>query len=298
MEAKSTTIRSTPPTRRRPTTPATWLSIRSTSTCWIRIRSRRRFAYEHDNHHYPDSWPASPLSTRWQSAGQHQRQRHRECPAGQADLRVPAPSTAAASALVQPDRHHQHALYDPTRVGGNLSGNPAQRGITLRSVLDADPVRAHRRAVHGLQPLQRRLRNYDGSGRNAGDNNSLFFYVWGRIDRQSRRLGTCDAPAGTRLRSGDSMKTYAWSRSWRPRRRLRQRASVARHWPTRPSRRHARPAGLLQLPRRGPALRVSPNFPNLAGQPALHRRPAERVQAATAARTRPASNTCGASAAA
>ncbi|HEY9025961.1 MAG TPA: hypothetical protein VIP05_16790 [Burkholderiaceae bacterium] len=40
----------------------------------------------------------------------------------------------------------------------------------------AEPAR--RRAVHLLPALQWRARNYDGFGRNASDNDSLFVYAW------------------------------------------------------------------------------------------------------------------------
>lgn len=71
------------------------------------------------------------------------------------------------------------ALYDPTRVAGNISGNPAVRGETfeifwaplqyVRIGLQLTTYDKYNGASH----------NYDGSGRNASDNNSLFFYVWG-----------------------------------------------------------------------------------------------------------------------
>lgn len=71
------------------------------------------------------------------------------------------------------------ALYDPTRVGGNILGSPAVRGWTyevfwtpvqyLRVGLQYTAYGKYNGATH----------NYDGLGRNASDNNSLFFYVWG-----------------------------------------------------------------------------------------------------------------------
>jgi hypothetical protein len=65
-----------------------------------------------------------------------------------------------------------------TRVGGNLSGNPATRGSTLE--LFWTPIQYLR--VGGQFTAYSRYngaaRNYDGFGRNASDNNSLFLYVW------------------------------------------------------------------------------------------------------------------------
>jgi hypothetical protein len=64
------------------------------------------------------------------------------------------------------------------RVAGNLTGNPATRGLTLETFwLPSQHVRV------GVQYTAYSLyngasRNYDGFGRNARDNNTLFFYVW------------------------------------------------------------------------------------------------------------------------
>jgi hypothetical protein len=71
------------------------------------------------------------------------------------------------------------ALYDPTRVYGNVSGNPAIRGFT--SEVFWTPVQYLR---IGLQytlysKYNGASHNYDGLGRNASDNNSLFLYLWG-----------------------------------------------------------------------------------------------------------------------
>lgn len=70
------------------------------------------------------------------------------------------------------------ALYDPTRVGGNISGSPAVRGFTYEAFwIPAQNLRL------GMQYTAYNVyngtsHNYDGSGRNARDNNSLFFYLW------------------------------------------------------------------------------------------------------------------------
>jgi hypothetical protein len=65
-----------------------------------------------------------------------------------------------------------------TRVTGNLSGNPATRGMTYEAFwMPIQNVRV------GLQytvydKFNGAHNNYDGFGRNAGDNNSLFLYAW------------------------------------------------------------------------------------------------------------------------
>lgn len=65
------------------------------------------------------------------------------------------------------------------RVNGNLSGNPATRGLTYEAFWM--PVQYARVGVQytAYSKYNGATDNYDGLGRNAQDNNSLFFYVWG-----------------------------------------------------------------------------------------------------------------------
>ena len=71
------------------------------------------------------------------------------------------------------------ALYDPTRVEGNISGNPAVAGWTYEAFWT--PIQNVRIGMQytTYSKYNGASRNYDGFGRNAGDNNSLFFYIWG-----------------------------------------------------------------------------------------------------------------------
>lgn len=66
-----------------------------------------------------------------------------------------------------------------TRVNGNLSGNPATRGLTYEAFWM--PVQYARVGAQytAYNKYNGASDNYDGLGRNARDNNSLFFYVWG-----------------------------------------------------------------------------------------------------------------------
>ncbi|MFN3397013.1 MAG: cytochrome C [Sulfurimicrobium sp.] len=66
-----------------------------------------------------------------------------------------------------------------TRVNGNLSGNPATRGFTYEAFWM--PVQYARIGVQytAYSKYNGASDNYDGMGRNASDNNTLFFYVWG-----------------------------------------------------------------------------------------------------------------------
>jgi hypothetical protein len=64
------------------------------------------------------------------------------------------------------------------RVGGSLSGNPATRGATLEAFWT--PVQYMRVGVQytAYSKYNGASTNYDGFGRNASDNNSLFIYLW------------------------------------------------------------------------------------------------------------------------
>ena len=68
---------------------------------------------------------------------------------------------------------------DLTRVTGNQSGNPATRGLTYEAFWT--PVQYARVGVQytAYSKFHGDSSNYDSFGRNASDNNTLFFYVWG-----------------------------------------------------------------------------------------------------------------------
>jgi hypothetical protein len=65
-----------------------------------------------------------------------------------------------------------------TRVDGNLSGNPASRGLTYEAF--CLPVQYLRVGLQYTTYSQYNgsSSNYDGLGRNARDNNTLFLYAW------------------------------------------------------------------------------------------------------------------------
>lgn len=71
------------------------------------------------------------------------------------------------------------ALYDPTRVSGNVSGNPAVRGWTYEAFWT--PLQNVRIGLQytAYNKFNGASHNYDGLGRNPGDNDSLFLYLWG-----------------------------------------------------------------------------------------------------------------------
>ena len=71
-----------------------------------------------------------------------------------------------------------NAAAPSTRVNGNLSGNPATRGWTLEAFWT--PVQYLRIGAQytGYTRFNGASTNYDGFGRNARDNNTLFLYVW------------------------------------------------------------------------------------------------------------------------
>ena len=70
-------------------------------------------------------------------------------------------------------------LYDPTPVFGNVSGNPAVKGWTWEAFWT--PIQYVRIGLQytAYDKYNGASRNYDGFGRNASDNNSLFLYFWG-----------------------------------------------------------------------------------------------------------------------
>jgi hypothetical protein len=71
------------------------------------------------------------------------------------------------------------ASVPSTRVNGNLSGNPATRGLTYEAFWT--PVQYLRIGAQytAYSRFNGASNNYDGFGRNARDNNSLFLYAWG-----------------------------------------------------------------------------------------------------------------------
>ncbi len=66
-----------------------------------------------------------------------------------------------------------------TRVNGNLAGNPATRGFTYEAFWT--PIQYVRVGAQytAYNKYNGATDNYDGLGRNARDNNTLFLYVWG-----------------------------------------------------------------------------------------------------------------------
>jgi hypothetical protein len=68
--------------------------------------------------------------------------------------------------------------FSGTRLG-NLSGNPATRGVTYEAFWT--PIQYARVGVQytSYSKFNGAASNYDGLGRDAKDNNTLFFYVWG-----------------------------------------------------------------------------------------------------------------------
>lgn len=71
-----------------------------------------------------------------------------------------------------------NAAAPSLRVGGSLNGNPATRGVTLEAFWL--PVQYVRIGVQytAYSKYNGASSNYDGFGRNARDNNSLFLYLW------------------------------------------------------------------------------------------------------------------------
>lgn len=65
-----------------------------------------------------------------------------------------------------------------TRVTGNLSGNPGTRGATYEAFWTPDQYVRIGAQYTAYNKFNGASRNYDGFGRNAKDNDTLFMYVW------------------------------------------------------------------------------------------------------------------------
>ena len=89
-------------------------------------------------------------------------------------------STNSALQTSAPDPQNPGALVDGSEsVTGNLTGNPATRGWTAEAFWT--PVQYLRVGVEYtmFDRFNGAANNYDGFGRNAKDNNTLFVYLWG-----------------------------------------------------------------------------------------------------------------------
>jgi hypothetical protein len=76
------------------------------------------------------------------------------------------------------DANSQITSADSTRVTGNLSGNPATRGFTYEAFwMPKQNVRIGAQYTV-YKKFNGATDNYDGFGRNAKDNNTLFLYAW------------------------------------------------------------------------------------------------------------------------
>ena len=64
------------------------------------------------------------------------------------------------------------------RVGGNLSGNPATRGLTFETFWTPTQYVRIGAQYTAYSRYNGASDNYDGFGRNARDNNTLLFYLW------------------------------------------------------------------------------------------------------------------------
>ena len=91
-------------------------------------------------------------------------------------------NTANQSSGLSPDSlaitSDSAAAAPSLRVGGNLAGNPATRGLTLEAFWT--PIQYMRLGAQytAYTRYNGASQNYDGFGRNARDNNSLFLYLW------------------------------------------------------------------------------------------------------------------------
>lgn len=158
-----------------------------------------QFAYEHSRHGYPDFLVGVPspfvdavgnplpgsnavdTTNLLRAKATYVYQAKYGGSVGFFDLRG-STNTASQSSGFSPDTltvtTDPAAAAPSTRVFGNVSGNPATRGYTLEAFWT--PIQYVR--VGAQYTMYTRYNgasdNYDGFGRNARDNDSLFLYVW------------------------------------------------------------------------------------------------------------------------
>jgi hypothetical protein len=136
-------------------------------------------AYMHDNHRYPAFLAGQPVTDADGNALPDTNLRdHANVFRAKASY-VYAARYGASLAFFNQTGSTNSALYDSTRVYGNISGNPAVRGFT--SEVFWTPVQYLRIGLQftAYDKYNGATHNYDGAGRNASDNNSLFLYFWG-----------------------------------------------------------------------------------------------------------------------
>jgi hypothetical protein len=76
------------------------------------------------------------------------------------------------------DSSGQITSADSLRVNGNLSGNPATRGLTYEAFWMPKQNLRIGAQYTAYSKFNGAAYNYDGFGRNARDNNTLFIYAW------------------------------------------------------------------------------------------------------------------------
>jgi hypothetical protein len=158
-----------------------------------------QFAYEHSTHHYPDALANQPVPF-VDAAGNALAATNSDDTTNLLRAKLTyvyqaryggslgffaltgSTNTANQSSGLSPDTlsvtSDPAAAAPSQRVGGNLSGNPATRGLTLEAFWT--PVQYLRIGAQytAYDKINGASQNYDGFGRNAHDNNSLFLYVW------------------------------------------------------------------------------------------------------------------------
>jgi hypothetical protein len=138
-----------------------------------------QLAYTRDTHHYPDFLANQPVTDVDGNPLPNTNTRDKTNVFRAKGSYIYDAKYGASLAFFNLTGTTNSALYDPTRVYGNISGNPAIRGFT--SEIFWTPVQYLRIGLQYTRydKFNGASHNYDGLGRNASDNNSLFLYLWG-----------------------------------------------------------------------------------------------------------------------
>ncbi len=158
-----------------------------------------QFVYQHSDHHFPDSLANQPVNfvdamgnalppTNSSDTTNLLRAKltyvYQARYGGSVGLFHLTGSSNTANQTSGPSPDTLSVTSDPNsaapsqRVGGNLSGNPATRGMTFEAFWT--PIQYVRIGAQytAYNRFNGASQNYDGFGRNARDNNSLFLYLW------------------------------------------------------------------------------------------------------------------------
>ncbi len=219
----------------------------------------------HDNHRYPGFLANQPVEdVNGNPLAEHQCQRHRQGPAGEIELRLLAPDTAAAWLI-------STRPAPPTRRSTTRPGWKATFRATRPSA--AGPYEAFWTPVQNLRigsqyttygKFNGASRNYDGFGPQCRRQRFAVLLPLGSVLSRARR--DCDRTSEIRAcSSGGGMKTIRLVASWRVWRQIAPTCQRSRDTANPDvSAKHAGACRSVRIATARTGNSMSPNFPNLA----------------------------------